>query len=248
MNKFGRRDALKALSAAAVTASAAALPRFSEGAESQSPIEKGAELKLLRWKRYVQGDEDLWMANTAKFTERTGVKVTVESIVGEELRAKGAMVASVGAGPDLVVGSPEMPHQYADKCLDLTNVATYLGQKYGGWYDFAQRYCTVNGQWISLSMAVVSFCVVYRESMVKAAGFNDIPRDLTGFLKLFQALKARGTPAGFTLGNALGDITWCSWLVWSHGASLVDDNNHVTINSRETIAALEYGRDLYSNF
>jgi len=115
MSKFARRDALKALSAAALSAAGTALPRVSAAAENRSVIEKGAELKLLRWKRYVQGDEDLWMANTAKFTERTGVKVTVESIVGEELRAKGAMVASVGAGPDLVVGSPEMPHQYADK-------------------------------------------------------------------------------------------------------------------------------------
>ena len=135
-----RRDALKALGAAAIAASGAPLPRGNAvAAETRSPIEKGAELKLLRWKRYVQGDEDLWMANTARFTERTGVKVQVESIVGEELRAKGAMVASVGAGPDIVVGSPEMPHQYADKCVDLTDVAGYLGQKYGGWYDVCQR-------------------------------------------------------------------------------------------------------------
>jgi multiple sugar transport system substrate-binding protein len=117
MQKILRRDALKALGAAAVAAGG--WPAIA-ATEARAPIEKGAELKLLRWKRYVQGDEDLWMANTAKFTERTGVKVTIESIVGEELRAKGAMVASVGAGPDIRGGSPEMPHQYADKCVDLT--------------------------------------------------------------------------------------------------------------------------------
>src|SRR3954452_6897581 len=248
MNKFGRRDALKALTAAAVTASAVALPRFSEGAESQSPIEKGAELKLLRWKRYVQGDEDLWMANTAKFTERTGVKVTVESIVGEELRAKGAMVASVGAGPDIVVGSPEMPHQYSDKCVVLTDVAGDLGKKYGGWYDVCQRSCMLDGRWIALSIAVVSFCVVYRQSMVKTAGFNEIPRNLDGFLKLCQTLKAHGTPVGFPLGNGLGDHSWGQWLLWSHGASLVDENNRVVINSKQTVAALEYAKALYATF
>jgi multiple sugar transport system substrate-binding protein len=249
MQNAGRRSALKALGAAALaTSGALPLHQANAATDIRYPVEKDAQLKLLRWKRFVQGDEDVWMANTRKFTQQTGIPVQVESINGEDLRPKAAMAANVGLGPDIIMGTSDMPQLYPDKCLDLTNVATYLGQKYGGWYDFAQRYCTVNGQWISLSMAVVSFCVVYRESMVKAAGFNDIPRDLTGFLKLFQALKARGTPAGFTLGNALGDITWCSWLVWSHGASLVDDNNHVTINSRETIAALEYGRDLYSNF
>ena len=250
MRKVVRRDALKALGAAALAASGGMTlrQRNAAAAETRYPLEKDAQLKVLRWKRFVQGDEDVWMANTRIFTEQTGVPVQVESVNGEELRPKGAMAASVGAGPDIVMGAPDMPQLYPDKCVDLTDVAGYLGQKYGGWYDVCQRYCMVDGRWIALSMAVVTFCVVYRESMVKAAGFSEIPRDLAGFLKLFQALKARGTPGGLTLGNALGDITWCSWLLWSHGASLVDENNRVTINSKETIAALEYGRELFTTF
>ena len=250
MRKVVRRDALKALGAAALAASGGMTlrQRNATAAEIRYPLEKDAQLKVLRWKRFVQGDEDVWMANTRKFTEQTGVPVQVESVNGEELRPKGAMAASVGAGPDIVMGAPDMPQLYPDKCVDLTDVAGYLGQKYGGWYDVCQRYCMLNGRWIALSMAVVTFCVVYRESIVKAAGFSEVPRDLAGFLKLFQALKARGTPGGLTLGNALGDITWCSWLLWSHGASLVDENNRVTINSKETIAALEYGRELYTTF
>jgi multiple sugar transport system substrate-binding protein len=188
------------------------------------------------------------MASTAKFTAQTGVKVQVESVVGEELRAKGAMAASVGAGPDIVLGSPEMPQLYPDKCVDLTDVASYLGRKYGGWYEVCQRSCILDGRWVAMSVAVVSFCVVYRESMVKAAGFNGIPRDLAGFLKLCQALKARGTPVGLPLGNGLGDHSWCQWLLWSHGATLIDEHNKVVIASKETLAALDYGRALYATF
>ena len=250
MHKIVRRDALKALGLAALAASGGMTlrQRIAGAAETRYPLEQGAQLKVLRWKRFVQGDEDLWIANTRKFTEQTGVPVQVESVNGEDLRPKGAMAASVGAGPDIIMGAPDMPQLYPDKCVDLTDVAGYLGQKYGGWYDVCQRYCVSDGRWIALSMAIVSFCVVYRESMVKAAGFSEIPRDLPGFLKLCRALKARGTPAGFTLGNALGDISWCSWLLWSHGASLVDEKQRVVINSKETIAALEYGRALYETF
>jgi multiple sugar transport system substrate-binding protein len=248
MRNVARREVLRALAAAAVAASGVLPGRGRAGADPGAPIERGAELRLLRWKRYVQGDEDLWMANTAKFTQRTGVKVQVESIVGEELRAKGAMVASVGAGPDIVVGSPEMPHQYADKCVDLTEVATYLGEKYGGWYEVCERSCIRDGRWIAMSVAVVSFCVVYRQSMVKAAGFDGIPRDLDGFLALCRALKARGTPAGLPLGSGLGDHSWCQWLLWSYGASLVDENDRVVIDSKETVAALEYAKALYPTF
>ena len=248
MHNRTKRDTVKAL-AAAIAAAGLPLPRsIASGAETRYPIEKGAELKLLRWKRYVQGDEDAWMANTAKFTEQTGVKVTVESIVGEELRAKGAMAASVGAGPDVVLGSPDMPYLYSDKCVDLSDAAAYLGQKYGGWYEVCQRSCVLDERWIALPIAVVSFCVVYRQSQVKAAGFDAIPRDLPGFLKLCQALKAKGTPVGLPLGNGLGDHAWCQWLLWGHGASLVDENDRVAINSKQTIAALEYGRSLYPTF
>ena len=237
---------MKALAAAA--AAAGGLASSGAGAQPRAPIEKGAELRLLRWKRYVQGDEDRWMANTAGFTQRTGVAVRVESIVGEELRAKGAMVASVGAGPDILVGSPEMPHQYAEKCVDLTEVAEYLGQKYGGWYDVCRRSCILDGRWIAMSIAVVSFCVVYRQSMVQAAGFDAIPRDFAGFLRLCQGLKARGTPVGLPLGSGLGDHSWCQWVLWSHGASLVDQSDRVVIDSKETVAALEYAKALYPTF
>ena len=49
-----RRDALKALGAAAIAASGAPLPRGNAAAaETRAPIEKGAELKLLDRKSVV---------------------------------------------------------------------------------------------------------------------------------------------------------------------------------------------------
>jgi multiple sugar transport system substrate-binding protein len=250
MGKVERRDVLKMLGAAALAASGGlALGRRAEAAaELRYAPEKDAELKVLRWKRFVQGDEELWTLNSQKFTEQTGVSVRVESVNTDDILSKAAMAANVGAGPDIVMGSSDSPQLYPDKCVDLTDLANYLGQKYGGWYDVCQRNCMREGRWIALSIAVVSFCVVYRESMVKAVGFSDIPLDMAAFLKLCEALKAQGMPVGLALGNAGGDTAWCSWLLWSHGGSLVDENNRVTINSKETIAALEYAQALYATF
>ena len=50
------------------------------------------------------------------------------------------MTANTGAGPDVVVGWTDDPHLYSDKVLDLTDIADYLGKKYGGWYPLAERY------------------------------------------------------------------------------------------------------------
>jgi multiple sugar transport system substrate-binding protein len=64
-----------------------------------------------------------------------------------------------------------------------------------------------------------------------------------------KALKEKGTPGGFALGNATGDgNTWTHWLVWSHGGKLVNDRNQVVIDSPETVKALEYVKELYGTF
>ena len=91
--------------------------------------------------------------------------------------------------------------------------------------------------------------LVYRKSAVKEAGFDTIPNDHAGFLKLCQALKKINKPAGFALGNAVGDGNgFANWLIWSHGGYLVDEDGKVAINSKETIAALNYLKELYPTF
>ena len=90
MSKIVRRDALKALGAVALAASGGiSVGQGSLAAELRYPPEKGAQLKVLRWKRFVQGDEDQWLLNSRKFTEQTGVPVQVESVNIEDLRPKG---------------------------------------------------------------------------------------------------------------------------------------------------------------
>jgi multiple sugar transport system substrate-binding protein len=236
--------------AALAAASAFGIPGSAAAAtELKFTPEKGAKLRVLRWKRFVQGDEDLWMANTKKFTEQTGVEVRVDNEGWEDVRPKAAVAANVGSGPDIIVGWFDDPHQYPDKLIDLTDLANYLGNKYGGWYDVCKTYGMQNGKWIGLPLGVVGNAIVYRESHVKAAGFDGIPKDTAGFLKLCQAMKAKGTPPGFALGKAVGDgNNWAHWLLWSHGGKLVDDKGNVVVNSPETVAALEYAKQLYPTF
>ena len=203
----------------------------------------------MRWKRFVQGDEELWLANTKRFTERTGIEVRVESENFEDIRPKAAVAANVGSGPDIVIGWYDDPHLYPDKLVDLTELANYLGEKYGGWYEVCRRYGMRGSQWIGLPLGAPSGCVTYRTSQVKAAGFETVAE---GHRRLPQALprveSERHTP-GLALGNAVGDAnSWCHWVVWAHGGKLVDDHNHAAINSKETLVALEYAKELYQTF
>jgi multiple sugar transport system substrate-binding protein len=204
---------------------------------------------LLRWKRFVQGDEDQFMANTRRFTELTGVAVVVDSENFEEVRPKAAVAANVGAGPDIIIATNEDHLQYPNQLLDLTDVVEYLGQKYGGWYDICRDYGMYQGRWVALATGASGGAWVHRKSMLAAAGFDAFPQDMGGFLKLCQALKARGTPPGLALGHATGDANgWTHWVLWGFGGKLTNENNTLAINSKETVAALEYAKELYQTF
>ncbi|MEO8166546.1 MAG: extracellular solute-binding protein, partial [Betaproteobacteria bacterium] len=251
MSEFSRRDVLKALGATALS-TAAGLPAAAEAAKARTlsyKPETGAELRVLRWKRFVQGDEDQWMANTRKFTQLTGVAVRVDSENFEDIRPKAAVAANIGSGPDIVMGWYDDPHQYADKLLDLGELALYLDAKYGGWYDVCKRYCLHDGRWIAIGAGFLGGCIVYRQSLLKRAGYDKPPATTDGFLKLCQALKAKGTPVGFALGNAVGDANaWTHWALWAFGGRVADEGNQVVLNSRETAAALHYAKALYQTF
>ena len=147
------------------------------------------------------------------------------------------------------MATDEDPHLYPDQLIDLSDLVDYLGKKYGGWFDACRDYGMHDGRWIALPTGATGGAMVYRDSMLRAAGFDSFPKDTDGLLKLCKALKAKGTPVGFALGHATGDATgWVNWILWEYGGRLADPDTKVAINSKETIAALEYAKALYQTF
>ena len=249
MNRITRRRFLQASALAGATLGAPMLARDSYAQELSFKPEPGAKLRVLRWKRFVQGDEDQWMANTRAFTAKTGVEITVDNENWEDVRPKAAVAANVGSGPDIILSTNDDSHQYPDKLLEIGDLCEYLGKKYGPWYPSALAYGKNDGRWIALPLGAGGNCMNYRIGHLNAAGFQEFPKDTDGFLKLCKALKKNGHPPGFALGNATGDANgWCHWLIWAFGAKMVDDQNRLAINSKETAAALEYARELYPTF
>ncbi len=252
MTNFTRRDMMKTTlgaGAAAVAAGTGLLTPVEAAAQAAAAdLEKGAKLRLLRWSQFVQGDIDQWMANTKKFTELTGVEVRVDREAWPDVAPKASVAANVGAGPDIVLDFFDVPHLFPDKVVPLNDIATDLGKKYGGWFPVAEKYAKRGNNWIGLPLGAAGACMVYRKSHMQAAGFSSFPKDMDGFLALCKALHAKGTPAGFALGNAVGDGSWTYWLMWAFGGKMVDDKNNVVINSPETIKALEYAKQLYPTF
>jgi len=246
-----RRAVLKT-GAALAGASVTNLALFAQAWAQAAPWkpEKGAKITLLRWKRFVQSEEDGFTALVANFTKATGIEVRVLNESLDDVQPKASVAANTGQGPDMFWGLYSLPHLFPTKVVDVTDVADYLGKKYGGWVPSAIKYGKgPNGKWIDIPVAYNGNVINYRQSMIEKAGFKEIPKDTTGFLEMMKALKEKSTPGGFALGRASGDgNAWVHWCLWAFGGNLVDAKDKVIINSPETLKALEYAKEMSTHF
>jgi multiple sugar transport system substrate-binding protein len=209
--------------------------------------EKGAKLSMLRWKYFVQAEDDAFVKLIQAFTQATGVPVEISRESYEDVQPKASVAANTGTGPDLFWGLYSLPHLFPQKCLDVTDVADYLGKAHGGWVDSAIKYGKGTGsKWIDIPVCYSGALINYRLEASKKAGFSKFPTTTGEFLEYAKAMKAQNTPGGFALGHASGDgNTWVHWCLWTHNGQVVDKNDKVIINSPETVKALEFAKNLY---
>ena len=91
------------------------------------------------------------------------------------MQPKASVAANTGAGPDLFWGLYSLPHLFPQKCIDVTDVADYLGKKYGGWVDSAVKYGKSGNKWIAIPICYCGNLMNYRIEASKKAGFSKFP-------------------------------------------------------------------------
>jgi multiple sugar transport system substrate-binding protein len=144
--------------------------------------ERGAQLSLLRWKYFVQAEDEEFTASMDAFTKATGVKINIIRESNDDIQPKASVAANIGAGPDLIWGYYSLPHLFARKCLDVTDVADYLGKKYGGWAASAAAYGMSTGnKWIGIPLSYGGSIITYRISSFRKAGYSKFPETTAEF-------------------------------------------------------------------
>ena len=236
-----RRGVLRASAAVLLTEQARAW-----AADQPFTPEPGARLQLLRGSTFLPAEGEMTAANIAAFSAATGVAVTVENINQDDLPSKAALAAQVGSGPDIIWTQNTTPHLVADRLVDVSDVARYLGDRHGPWYQVCTDYGTRDGRWICIPVFVVGSLINYRISWMRQAGFDTFPTTTDGLLKLCQGLRRIGHPAGFSFGHAGNDANnFAYWLLWAFGGTVTNTQGLPAIESPQTAAALDYARELF---
>src|SRR6516162_5103052 len=116
MTMLTRRTLVKGGSAAAAAGALAGsgLTEWAKAWAQTAPWkpERNAQLSLLRWKYFVQSEDNAFVALLDAFTKATGVKVNVTRESFEDIPPKASVAANTNAGPDLFWGLFSLPHLF----------------------------------------------------------------------------------------------------------------------------------------
>ena len=110
------------------------------GADDRSEARGGCGAARAAPAKFVQGEEDQWLANTEKFTEATGVHVRSRARTGRTCGRRRRLRPTSAAARTSSMGWYDDPHQYPTSSSTSPSSPRYLGKKYGGWYDVCRKF------------------------------------------------------------------------------------------------------------
>lgn len=205
-------------------------------------------LKIIQWSHFVPG-YDKWFDNV--FTKQWGVKhktnVLVDHISTAEIPARAAAEVAAKRGHDLFMFvSP--PAAYEQQVLDHREVYEEVQRKHGKAIELAVR-STFNPKtrkFFAFTDSYVPDPGNYRKDLWTKAGFPNGPNTFQDLLAGGARIKQQsGNPLGLGLSQEVDTNMAVRALLWSFGGAEQDANGNVTLNSKNTVDAVKFMRELY---
>ena len=179
---------------------------------------------------------------------RNKVTVKVEQIAINDLPARTVAAIESKQGPDIMQFIHNWQNQYTGALVDVTDVATALEAKYGGYIDYSKAHAMLDGQFTSVPHTITHNLFVARKSHLKAAGTGGWPRTWEELRREGKKWKAAGHPVGQTIGHTYGDaVTFAYTYLWSFGVAERDEKGRVVINGKPALEALRFFKALWDD-
>src|SRR5262245_48462992 len=204
---------------------------------------QGSSVHWLRWNDFVPASDQLLRKELLPEAEKAlGIKITFETVNGNDLQPRITSAIQSGAGPDIVMLFNNHPQIYSESVSDLSDVTDPINKAEGGYYGLC-RSNSVDGQkWLSTPWAIVGAMIAYRKSWFDEIGVTSFPDTWEAYREVGKKLKAKGRPIGQTLGHTFGDAPGFTYpFLWSWGGKEVEaDGKTVVINSKATLESVKF--------
>ncbi|MBX3012224.1 MAG: hypothetical protein KF832_11990 [Caldilineaceae bacterium] len=152
-------------------------------------------------------------------------------------------------GPANIIQYSSPPQIFANALVDVTDIATELGEEGGGYLPNAPyQMGTEDGKWLGAPLGQHNWFINYRQDWLQEEGYETFPDTWEEALVAGAKLKAKGRPFGMTFSDqASGDGNGVPRLVlWAFGGKEFNEDGSLALDSEETLAALEFAIQLHN--
>jgi multiple sugar transport system substrate-binding protein len=201
-------------------------------------------LTMLTANHFVPASDENLRKWAKAFGDAHKCRVKIDFIAHRDTYIKVAQEQETSQGHDIVFlffSKPQLHHE----ALESLDFMEELGQKLGGWYNLAREAGQVEGRWVALPWFYIPMPMTYREDFYQQHNLS-IPTTWQAWQDTGKKIKeASGQKVGIALSQTEDANITLYAILWSYGASTVDKERQVTINSSETRQALDYMKSLY---
>jgi ABC-type glycerol-3-phosphate transport system substrate-binding protein len=261
--QFTRRDVLRTagLAALAVSGVGACASEEGGGPGGTAPPATGAptetyqepssklsgELKILLWSHFVPSHDE-WFDKFAKdWGAKTGVNVIVDHVDQAQIPTRIAAEVQAGQGHDVIQYIATLS-QYEPSVLDMKDLVDEANKRWGKQLELCRKssFNPATGKFYSYSPGWVPDPGNFRKSLWEPVGLGNGPSTWDELLAGGAEIKkSQNIQLGLGMSQEIDSNMILRALMWSYGASEQDENEKVTLDSPETVAAVEYMTKLY---
>ena len=243
--RISRRRFLKA-AGTALAAGAVPVLSCAPGEKKSSPAKK--TLRILQWSHFVPG-YDAWFDGvyTKEWGAKHGTDVIVDHMSATEINARGASEAAARKGHDLFLFiSP--PAAYENQVIDHKEIVDEVEKRHGKMIPLAEKstHNPKTGKYFAFSDSFVPDPGNYRIDLWSQVGYPSGPSTWEDLRAGGRQIRQKfGNPVGLGLSQEMDSNMALRGLLWSFGGSVQDADGRPALQSKETVAALEFLRALY---
>ena len=205
------------------------------------------ELTLLTAVNYAPTSDAKLTELGKRFAKHANANVRIDHVQSVQMVGKLSAELMSQSGHDIVSLEMHYPWLFQPALVDVSDICNDLAKKHGDWYPFARDHALVRGQWLGVPYLYISFPGSHRIDLFEKVG-ERAPDTWEDLLRAGRKLKPLGHPVGFAISQTTDSVSTLYSILWSFGAKDVGaDGKTVAINSRETEAAVDYVRALYTD-
>jgi ABC-type glycerol-3-phosphate transport system substrate-binding protein len=258
--RLDRRRFLSLTGAAAAAAATAACASETTGPQAKQTAGGGPQvvftpptrklsgsLSILLWSHFVPRHDTWFKGFVQDWGKRVGVSVRVDHIATTQVVPRIAAEIQAKKGHDLVQHIATVS-QFEQSMLDVSDLVQEANRRWGKQLELCRKssFNPNTNKFYAFAAGWSPDPSNYRKSLWQAVGLPNGPSSYDELLRgSAEIKKSKGVQLGLGLSQEIDSNMATRALMWSHGASIQDENEKVVINSDETVAAIEFMTRLF---